>query len=304
MGKIFDIQHFCVDDGPGIRTTVFFKGCPLRCIWCHNPEGLEHSIQLSYSEKQCVLCGTCVKACPNACHEILQQTDKEIPKHQLDWSKCTACGACVENCPESLKLTGREVSVEEVLEDVLQDNIFYENSSGGITLSGGEPLMQPQFAIALLKCAKEAGLHTCVETSGYCTESTIKEAAVYTDLFLFDIKETDNVLHQKFTGVDNVRILSNLQVLFSLGKNVILRCPIIPGCNDRQEHLQGIVRLANESPCVQEIHIEPYHPLGVDKYANFGKKALYGNKDFLEKEKAKIYWDFIGVRTGVPVKIS
>lgn len=262
-------------------------------------------MQLSYDARQCVLCGSCVDVCPEKCHGIFQQTAMDGPVHLVERAKCICCGACVENCPtESLKVTGREVSAEEVLENVLQDRIFYENSGGGITLSGGEPFGQPQFAIALLKEAKMAGLHTCVETSGFCASPIMEEAARYTDLFLFDIKETDSKLHQSFTGVDNQRILSNLRLLFSMGKTVILRCPIIPGCNDREEHFCAIASLANENTCVQEIHVEPYHPLGVDKYINLGKQALYADKLFLEKEKAKDYVDFIGTMTDVPVKIS
>lgn len=285
-GMIFDIQHFCVDDGPGIRTTVFMKGCPLHCAWCHNPEGISRQLQISYRKDACAACGRCVEACPQSCHQRKQESN--LYNHLYYRSNCSVCGKCVEACPaEALKVMGRTATVEEVLRDVLKDKLFYDTSDGGITLSGGEPFFQSAFAIELLKAAKQAGLHTCVETSGYTSESVIREAAEYTDLFLLDMKETDPLLHKQFTGVDNEVILHNAKVLSELKKDIILRCPIIPGYNDREEHFAGIAHLANALETVREIHIEPYHPFGVDKYYELGLKPIYENREFMDTKRAE-----------------
>ena len=298
-GMVFDIQHFCVDDGPGIRTTVFMKGCPLRCLWCHNPEGLSRAKQVSYDEDKCVDCRRCVAACERHAHQVVSG------KHTLDRGICVRCGHCIEACPvEALRIFGQEMSVEEVLEDVCKDRLFYETSEGGVTLSGGEPFYQSEFTIALLKAAKAAGLHTCVETSGFCSEQVIREAAPFVDLFLLDIKETDPVRHKEFTGVDNGPILHNAELLSDLQKDMILRCPIIPGCNDREAHYQAIAGLANRLKTVREIHIEPYHPFGVDKYLNLGMEAGYDSREFMENDKAEEAVAVIRKYTEVEVKIS
>lgn len=204
----------------------------------------------------------------------------------------------------ALRVMGREVSVDEVLADVLKDRLFYQQSEGGMTLSGGEPLAQHEFAIALLKAAKAAGLHTCVETSGFCSESVIREAAALTDLFLFDVKETDPVLHRQYTGVDNAQIISNLHHLSEIGTPVILRCPIIPGYNARKEHFKGIAALAHSLHNVVEIHLEPYHPFGVDKYANLGLEAECQNREFMSQEDAQLALNFLKPLVQVPVRIS
>lgn len=309
FGTVFDIQHFCLDDGPGIRTTVFLKGCPLRCIWCHNAEGLNRKKQLSFSAKNCRLCGKCAEICPQSCHRIecekLPESGEAEWVHAIDREKCKACGACEEICPaEALRIYGKEMSSVEVLEDVEKDRLFYETSEGGMTLSGGEPLCQSAFAVELLMLAKQRGIHTCVETSGYCPAEVMQEAAVYTDLFLFDIKETDSVLHKEFTGVDSEQIRKNLRLLAKLGKNVILRCPVIPGCNDREAHFISVAQLADSLGNVSEIHLEPYHPFGLDKYEKFGLEASYKNAAFMEEQEIQKWLEFVKSHTGVYVKIS
>ena len=246
-GTIFNIQRFCTGDGPGIRTTVFLKGCPLSCLWCHNPES--------------------------------QRSEKEILFYK---DKCTGCGRCRDMTVEdsdflcyndAKRICGKSTTVDEVLEEVLKDRLFYENSGGGLTLSGGEPLAQFAFTKALLQAAKDAGLHTAIETCGFTSEERIREIAPLVDLFLFDYKESDPVLHKEFTGVDNAPILGNLRLLDRLGKETILRCPIIPGCNDRPDHLEGICKLANGLTHLRGIDVEPYHSLGEGKYAALGKEA-------------------------------
>lgn len=266
-GIIFNIQKFCTNDGPGIRTNVFLKGCPLKCIWCHNPESQTFRPELMFYADKCVGCGRCLAVCPNECHKFSAQG-----AHTIDRSVCGACFACTELYCGALESAGREASVEEVLEEVLKDKIFYENSSGGMTLSGGEPLAQFEFSLELLKRAKAEGLHTAIETCGFVSAEKMEEIVQYTDLFLFDYKETDPELHTRFTGADNRLILQNLELLNRIGKEIILRCPLIPGCNDRTEHFLGIAETANRLEYVLHVELEPYHPLGEGKVASLGRE--------------------------------
>lgn len=267
-GTIFNIQKFCVNDGPGIRTTVFLKGCPLRCAWCHNPESQVADSEIMFYEDKCVSCGRCVSLCKMGCHTLQNGV------HMFDRGNCSRCFKCVEIGCGALEKAGQSISSEEVIDEVLKDKIFYDNSGGGITLSGGEPLFQIDFALDLLKMAKELGLHTVIETCGFTSEKNMKKAAEYVDLFLFDYKETDSRLHKEFTGVDNSVILKNLELLDSLKKKIILRCPVIPGYNDRQEHFKGICSVANRFDSILHIELEPYHSFGEGKYSSLGRKSL------------------------------
>ena len=217
-GIVFDIQKFSIHDGPGIRTNVFLKGCPLSCLWCHNPESARFQPELFYRDDKCVGCGACVGACPADCHAVTAEG------HLFDRAACVACGACAEVCPTgALEMCGREMTVDEVMAEVLRDRPFYETSGGGMTVSGGEPFARFPFLLELLKAAKEAGLDTAVETSGFTAPAQIAEAAPYIDTFLYDYKETDPEKHRAFTGVDNAPILENLALLDTLGARVILR---------------------------------------------------------------------------------
>ena len=295
-GIIFNIQKFSVNDGPGIRTTVFMKGCPLRCLWCHNPESNGIKPDLLFSDKKCSLCGGCVAACPNQCHSI------EIGKHLIDRTKCTACGKCVEACPvEALELAGYTTSVAEVIDEVLKDHLFYETSGGGMTLSGGEPMYQFEFALQFLKAAKAEGLHTCIETCGFAKPEHYRAISEYVDIFLFDYKLTDSQLHMQYTGVDNRLILQNLRMLDNMGCNIILRCPIIPTINDTYKHFAGIAKAANSLKHIQQIHIEPYHPLGSDKMNKLGKNYALEELAFPSNETVQGWIDEISCMTEVSV---
>lgn len=265
-GTIFNVQHFCVNDGPGIRTTVFFKGCPLRCAWCHNPESHKIQRELMYDAERCVGCARCVSVCPKGAHRIENGT------HIFDRSLCGVCGECVSAClSDALEIAGERRSVDEIMSEVRKDAIFYRNSGGGMTLSGGEPLMQSEFAIALLSLARAEGIHTAVETCAYASEETILSVAKHTDLFLFDWKCTNEALHLKYTGVDNKEIRRNILAVDAMGVKSILRCPIIPGVNDTEEHFKGIGALAARLKNLLRIEIEPYHSLGVHKYGRLDR---------------------------------
>ena len=295
-GVSFNIQKFSVNDGPGIRTTVFLKGCPLRCLWCHNPESNRVQKEILFTPAKCVGCGRCVVNCPQGGHKI------DETGHAYDRTDCTGCGACAKECyPGALELAGKDQTVEEVLKEVMKDEIFYKNSGGGMTVSGGEPLAQPAFTTALLKAAKEKGLHTAMETCGFASAEVIRRVAEYTDLFLYDYKETDPALHKEYTGVDNIKILENLQLLADLGANIILRCPIIPGYNDRPDHFRGIAETANKIGA-KEIHVEPYHPLGKGKSEALGREYALGDLSFPPEEEVKGWMETIQNQTAILVR--
>lgn len=296
-GIVFNIQKFSVNDGPGIRTTVFLKGCPLSCIWCHNPESKKAFPELMYSADKCVMCGKCANVCPKNVH--LFKNNVHIVKRE----NCIACGKCEEECLyEALEIAGKEKSVEEVIDEVMKDKVFYETSNGGITLSGGEPLLQYDFSLEILKRAKQEGLHTAMETCGYTSEEKIREIASYVDLFLFDYKITDAELHKKYTGVSNERIIRNLRLLNDIGKQIVLRCPIIPGINDTDEHFSGIANMANELDCVSEINIEPYHPLGKSKAEKLDVEYELSDLKFTEEEQTQSWIKAVSQKTFKPVK--
>jgi pyruvate formate lyase activating enzyme len=258
-GLVFNIQKYSLYDGPGIRTTVFLKGCPLRCQWCHNPESQSAAPEISLVPEKCVRCGACVQVCP-------------VGEPSLDRARCTRCGECVEACPAGAReLVGKSMSVEEVLGTILQDRIFYDDSGGGLTLSGGEPLLQAAFALDLLAACRRQGLHTAVDTCGFVGTEVLLAAAPLTDLFLYDIKALDDQRHQEFTGVSNAVILQNLAALSQIHDDIWLRVPVVAGFNDQASEVEAIARLAAATRGVRRICLLPYHPLGKHKVERLGK---------------------------------
>lgn len=263
---VTNIQRYCVDDGPGIRTTVFLKGCPLRCVWCHNPETYSVKPQCLQREEKCVSCMKCVEVCPSGARK------NEGGKLTFDRTKCTVCGKCAEACPsDACEVCGKEMTVSEVLATVRRDKRYYDTSGGGMTVSGGECSMHPDFTLELIKEAKDMGISSCIETCGFGKPEFFASAAELGVHFLFDLKVMDEKLHEKLCGVSNTLILKNLSALIDKKAIITLRLPLVPGINDSDEALDSMARyIASLGDEIREVQIMPYHPLGLGKAASLG----------------------------------
>ena len=267
-GLIFDIKRYAIHDGPGIRTTVFLKGCPLKCWWCHNPEGIYRESVLMFFEYKCMKCHTCARVCPIGA--ITFESENSTP--HINRQICNNCGICSSVCPtEALRLVGREITIKELMKEIEKDILFYDNSGGGVTFSGGEPLFQHQFLIEALKECKKRGIHTVLDTSGYAPENVFSSVLDYVDVFLYDLKLADNEEHIIYTGVSNVLIINNLRMLVDTGrgKDVILRFPIIPGITDTEKNIDDLVEFVSSLKSIREIDLLPFHDVS-EKYNRLG----------------------------------
>jgi len=287
-GIVFDIQRYSIHDGPGIRTTIFLKGCPLKCIWCDNPEAQNLYPEVFFRRVKCDGCGKCANVCPLGAI-VLGKDGIE-----LDRLRCDRCMKCVDVCPtQALSPTGEDKIVEEVIEEAGKDELFYRNSGGGVTISGGEPLFQPDFTLALLEGCKKKSLHTALDTSGFAEWEILNRILDYTDLVLFDIKHLDPVQHVSKTGVGNELILENLKRIVGKGKRVWIRVPVIPNYNDSEEHMNNLAKFLSKMP-IEKVSLLGYHKWGKGKYEALGRsypveelsplreETLYALKDILE----------------------
>lgn len=260
-GIVFDIKRFSLHDGPGIRTTVFLKGCGLHCPWCHNPESQNPRPELMLRPELCVRCGACVVTCPQGA--IAWDGERYVTDRGL----CTQCGECTSVCyAEAREIVGREMTVDAVMAEIMRDAAFYDESGGGVTFSGGEPLLQGEFLLALLQACKAQGLHTALDTCGYAPTSTLSAVRQHVDLFLYDVKLMDDQRHRQVTGVSNGPILDHLRLLAADGQRVILRVPVIPQVNDDEENIRQIAALARGLPSIERIDLLAYHRIGNNKY--------------------------------------
>ena len=271
-GLIFDVKKFALHDGPGIRTTVFCKGCPLSCVWCHNPESLSPERELSMSLEKCIGCGTCVDVCPNDAMRI------DSGARTCDRDLCVRCWKCVAGCfSGALEMIGRQVSVEDVMVEVRKDAQFYKTSGGGVTISGGEPLMQAEFTTAVLRQCQAEGYHTALDTSGQESWETLAAAAEHADLVLYDLKHVDPVEHEKHTGLSNDLIMSNLRRLSGLGVPIEIRMPIIPGLNDAERDIESAGEFISGLDNVTGVRLLAYHRLAGAKYERLGRENPAGS---------------------------
>lgn len=253
---IFDIERNSFVDGPGIRTTVFFKGCNLKCAWCHNPEGQDFKPQMMFYKDKCTGCGKCKDVCP------------------YNLENCNLCGKCTFYCPvDARKVCGKEYTVDEVFAEIIKDKAFYENSGGGVTFSGGECMLQIDFLMEILKKCKENGIHTAVDTAGHIPFESFEKILPYTDLFLYDIKIFDSEKHKKYVGVGNNLILKNLKMLFDMDAKIWIRIPIIAGINDSTEEMKKIKSFLDSVGIFEKIELLPYHAMGENKYFALGKEC-------------------------------
>lgn len=295
-GIIFNIQNFCIHDGDGIRTCVFLKGCPLRCIWCHNPESLEKTPTLSFNKQKCSSCGRCLAVCS------ARTTENGILK--INREECMKCGKCTEIClNDANEVTGNEMAASKVLDEVIKDKIFYDTSGGGLTVTGGEPSYQPEFTLELLALAKDAGISIAIETCGIGSREFYEKAVALGTTFLYDIKCIDPERHRKLTGSDNAHIISNLLYLMDEGADIIIRMPLIPDCNDSDEDIALLAYFLNKNKAqYRYAEIMPYHTLGIGKSEKIGINSPYVHESASDADISR--WCSLFASHGTEVRVS
>jgi pyruvate formate lyase activating enzyme len=314
---IFDIRRYSINDGPGIRITIFMKGCPLKCAWCHNPESQSPEVQKLYTASKCIGAQDCIEVCPE---NALTLTPNGIV---TDYEKCTLCGLCAEACPtKAIEMSGKLYEVVDLMRIIERERVHIEHSGGGVTFSGGEPLMHPEFLIEMLKTCGEKGLHRAVDTCGFAATETLLEVAKHTDLFLYDLKLIDPVQHKKWTGVDNRLILKNLKILAEIGANINIRIPFIKNVNTGIEEITGMAEFvsklqltknggseplsadnAGPTPKILHVNLLPYHNIASGKYK---KLEMFYNSDEMDEptiEDMKIAAEIFG-KFGIEVEIG
>lgn len=295
-GLIFDIERFAIHDGPGIRTLVFMKGCPLRCLWCDNPESQKVSPELALFVGKCIGCGKCLEVCAEG---AIYKYGDEL---RFDWERCTNCGKCAEVCPsEAKKLIGKRVTVEWLVDEIMKDLVFYQKSGGGVTIGGGEPLLQFEFVRQVLEECRKRGISTAIETCGHGEWNQVEKVLDYTDLVLFDIKHMDAKRHRALTGISNDLILENARKISSNGSpKIMIRIPVIPTLNDSEENIVDVARFVSRLGNIEEVNLLPYHRLGESKYEQLGREyklkdlepldenGVQGFKEILESYGLKV----------------
>lgn len=295
-GLVFSVDRNVVEDGPGIRTTVFLKGCPLRCVWCHSPQSQSKERQLLFIENRCIGCGACVEICPKDAQEM-SGTGRRIL-----WERCDDCGECANVCPPmALEMAGEWVTVEQIMDIVRRDVVYYKNSGGGVTFSGGEALAQPEFLTACLERSRQEGIHTAVDTSGFAPWPVFERILPHTDLFLYDLKQMDSGKHEEMTGVGNAVILENLKRIDGRGKRVWVRVPLIPGYNDSIENLRQIAEFTQTLTNVERISLLPYNGAAGAKYSFVGRK--YG-LEHLDGQTNQEKTDFLKIFSSVGLTVE
>jgi len=298
-GVVFSIERYALQDGPGIRTLIFLKGCPLNCKWCANPESQIFTPQILYFRNKCASCGRCIELCPQDAIQI----DDEFGL-VTDPDRCTLCGICIDACYYGAReMSGEEMEVSEVLDVIERDHLFYEMTGGGVTLSGGEPLLQIGFVRELSRECRERGIHTAIETTLFSDKEAVKRAIEYIDLVFVDVKHLNSQVHEQFTGVRNERILENIMMIDSLGKQFIIRVPFIPGFNDDDEAQRSIYEWAAKLENLKWIEILPYHRLGMGKYQGLARCYPMGDINPISKQSLSYLMD-MGAEFGVEIRIG
>ncbi len=270
-GWVFDIKRYSIHDGPGIRTTVFLKGCGLHCLWCHNPESIDPGPELMHWPARCTRCYACVRACPLAA--LSKDPSGAVV---IDRARCDLCGRCAAACLyDAMQIVGREMTVEDVLAEVEKDRIFYEQSGGGVTLSGGDPLVQADFAAALLDACRSRGIRTALDTAGRSSNGVLDRLAAKSDLVLYDLKCMDETRHREFTGASNAPILENVKALVAAGREVWVRVPLVQGVNDDEDNIRRTIALLQSLKTIRQVGLLPYHSGGLDKARRIGQESQF-----------------------------